>query len=176
MSADQGNLPPPRTPVREAGQPPLISDPFSAGSTLTNLSSLLDSSSPSRSWPLRMNLKVDTTPTRNEKRVDLDENTPLAMIRRRAGDVGEDGELLRYLSPQKALPARMKLVPDTSPTRLHFPVVSLSTGPAGPLRIDSDASSNSSEQEVWVQDPGASEGQISLVPHLLISRGIQNLI
>lgn len=170
MSADQGNLPPPRTPVREAGQLPLISDPFSAGSTLTNLSSLLDSSgkssSPSRSWPLRMNLKVDTTPTKNEKRVDLDENTPLAMFRLRAA-VGEDG---RHLSPQKALPAKMTLVPDTSPTRLRFPIASLGTGPAGPPRVDSDASSSSSEQEIWVQDPGASacqRAQIGLVPHSL---------
>jgi hypothetical protein len=165
MSADQGNLPLPRTPVREAGQLPLISDPFSAGSTLTNLSSLLDSSgnssSPSRSWPLRMNLKVDTTPTKNEKRVDLDENTPLAVIRRRT-DVGE-GDPLKHLllSPQKALPAKMTLVPDTSPTRLHFPIASLAAGPAGSPRIDSDASSSSSEQEIWIQDPGASACQVS---------------
>ena len=160
MSADQGNLPSPRTPVRAAEQLPLISDPFSAGSTLTNLSSLVDSSgkssSPSRSWPLRMDLKVDTTPTKNERRVDLDVNTPLAMIRRRT-DVGEGGDPLKQLlSPQKALPAKMMLVPDTSPTRLHFPMASLGDAPAGPPRVDSDASSSCSEQEIWVQGPGAS--------------------
>jgi hypothetical protein len=67
---------------------------------------------------------------------------------------GAGNTLNDILTPQKALPSTMTLVPDDSPSFLREPELHSTTVQLGQQRRKDVGGRSTSEQEIWVPDPG----------------------
>jgi hypothetical protein len=158
IMATEPDLPPvPRTPIHDPLTLAANPDPSSDCSTLTSLSSLSQSSgkssSPSRSYSLNLELNAISDGNRQEKHKSDGETTPSATNTTR-NDFGlpeEASDALKdILTPQKALPSIMTLVPDNSPSFLREPELHSTTI----QRRKNAEGRSSSEQEIWIPNPG----------------------
>lgn len=156
MSADLNTKLEPQTPIPKAQSFYAITDPPSASSTLTWLSS----SSPGKGefGSPSQNLSNPFKPggIAGNFTFELSQaepvTTPVPMIGSFGeGDASNATMLKELLTPQKALPSKMKFIPDDSPSgskpRDGF-------GHPAQQHPGSEEGGSSSEQEVWVKDFG----------------------
>jgi hypothetical protein len=156
MSADLNTRPEPQTPIAKVQNPFTITDPPSACSTLTWVSSPNprngDLGSPSQNLADSFKFGGNATNFTFDLHVPERSATPVPIMGRLGeGDVTNATMLKELLTPQKALPSKMKLIPDDSPSGSKNRD---SVGQLGQQHPGSEEGGSSSEQEVWVKDFG----------------------
>jgi hypothetical protein len=152
-------IPQPQTPTRSSQGSQVVLEPWSVCSTLTPLSTFNPSNSANNS-PTRLTLSVDNNKLGQNPFVfgkrDFDRDVTPQPLERKPMELHPGGEALKeLLTPQKALPPIMKLVPDASPAS-HIvvnarPIVRPATSQPALKRVASEHA-GSSDQEVWDRD------------------------